>query len=154
MSGYVEVSSKQSLVEKYLEFKQLMLRIDPAEEDPVESRDWDSIFPFEWFNWRKLILQLRKHFRRWTWSECVHFQVNKSTTVCFRVSKFWRQLVRGTGLSTTPVASLCDGLVRRYNFSKVALLFSGPLMRLEGTLALRLIKHKRFVLRFPNLNSN
>ena len=21
--------------------------IDPAEEDPVESRDWDSIFPFE-----------------------------------------------------------------------------------------------------------
>ena len=37
MSGYVEVSSKQSLVEKYLEFKQLMLRIDPAEEDEEEK---------------------------------------------------------------------------------------------------------------------
>nr|CAG4642010.1 EOG090X0COM [Eurycercus lamellatus] len=37
MSGYVEVSSKQSLVEKYIEFKQLMLRIDPAEDDEEEK---------------------------------------------------------------------------------------------------------------------
>ena len=36
MSGYMEVSSKQALVEKYLEFKQLMLKIDPAEEDEEE----------------------------------------------------------------------------------------------------------------------
>lgn len=36
LSGYVEVSSKQSLVEKYIEFKQLMLKIDPAEEDEEE----------------------------------------------------------------------------------------------------------------------
>lgn len=33
----MEVSSKQSLVEKYIEFKQLMLRIDPAEEDEEEK---------------------------------------------------------------------------------------------------------------------
>ena len=32
----MEVSSKQSLVEKYIEFKQLMLKIDPAEEDEEE----------------------------------------------------------------------------------------------------------------------
>lgn len=30
------MSSKQSLVEKYIEFKQLMLKIDPAEEDEEE----------------------------------------------------------------------------------------------------------------------
>lgn len=36
LTGYVEVSSKQSLVEKYIEFKQLMLKIDPAEEDEEE----------------------------------------------------------------------------------------------------------------------
>ena len=37
MGGYMEVSSKQALVEKYLEFKQLMLKIDPAEEDEGED---------------------------------------------------------------------------------------------------------------------
>lgn len=31
------MKSKQSLVEKYLEFKQLMLKIDPAEEDEEEK---------------------------------------------------------------------------------------------------------------------
>ncbi|XP_046458023.1 LOW QUALITY PROTEIN: nipped-B-like protein A [Daphnia pulex] len=36
LGGYLEVSSKQSLVEKYIEFKQLMLKIDPAEEDEEE----------------------------------------------------------------------------------------------------------------------
>lgn len=36
LSGYLEVSSKQALVEKYIEFKQLMLKIDPAEEDEEE----------------------------------------------------------------------------------------------------------------------
>lgn len=36
LGGYVEVSSKQSLIEKYIEFKQLMLKIDPAEEDEEE----------------------------------------------------------------------------------------------------------------------
>ena len=72
--------------------------IDPAEEDPTK------IDPS-------------------TRAECVHFRVNKTTTVCFRVSKFGQPLVPESGPSTTPVGSLYDGLVERYNFSKMALLF-------------------------------